>query len=503
MHDCIVIGAGPGGIVCTKELIEHGVSDVVCVDRRDGIGGTFRDTYDGLTLTSSVTFSMFSDFWPGDDRHNDFWTKSEAVDYWTRYADHFGVTPKVRTGMDVVDVRDEGSAWEVELGSGEVLAAHRLVLATGNNSVPRTPRWAEDLVGVERLHVHDYRTPGRFAGLRVLVVGGGESASDVALEIAEVADMCWVSLRESAGWIVPRRRGTMAADIATHRGVWGLPREWGVRLTSEIIELERGRNDPVYDAVADLNGRIPSRLGIWGTYGTKTLALPRAIAAHGAEVVGEVRAVHDGGRRLDTSDGARLSDVDVVVFCTGYENRIDVLPPHLRQCDPRGLYKHVFHADYGDRIAWIGWARPNFGSQFPVMEMQARLVARMFSARSALPPPDVVRRIAEDDRERWHRQFEDVARRIPSLVDYHRYMDDLAGLIGCTPPLWRYALLHPRLWSRLVYGPQQATQFRLRGPGAKPRIARDIISRLPRSRFNHVVQLGLRGRARYPLSVLR
>jgi len=78
-------------------------------------------------------------------------------------------------------------------------------------------------------------------------------------------------------------------------------------------------------------------------------------------------------------------------------------------------------------------------------------------------------------------------------------MDDLARLIGCEPPLRRYLLRHPRLWLRMVYGPTQGTQFRLRGPGRKVALARDILGKLPLSPFNHVVKAGLRGRLRYLL----
>ncbi len=41
MSDCIVIGAGPGGLVCTKELLEQGLSDVVCLEQASDVGGVF------------------------------------------------------------------------------------------------------------------------------------------------------------------------------------------------------------------------------------------------------------------------------------------------------------------------------------------------------------------------------------------------------------------------------------------------------------------------------
>ena len=68
MLDCIVIGAGPGGLACTKELLEQGLREVVCLEQASDVGGVFANTYDSLVLTSSATISMFSDFWIGDGK---------------------------------------------------------------------------------------------------------------------------------------------------------------------------------------------------------------------------------------------------------------------------------------------------------------------------------------------------------------------------------------------------------------------------------------------------
>lgn len=84
IYECIVVGAGPGGIVATKELLENGFDNVLCLEQSGGIGGVFAKGYDNLELTSSATFSMFSDFLnkPGEENH--FWSKEEAVSYWKR-----------------------------------------------------------------------------------------------------------------------------------------------------------------------------------------------------------------------------------------------------------------------------------------------------------------------------------------------------------------------------------------------------------------------------------
>ncbi|MFN6496357.1 MAG: flavin-containing monooxygenase [Nostoc sp. DedQUE01] len=498
MLDCIVIGSGPGGLVCTKELLEQGLHNIVCLEQASDIGGVFANTYDSLILTSSATMSMFSDFWIGDGNQHAFWTKKEAVDYWKRYAQHFGVFERIRFNSKVVGVVQHVSeTWQIQLEFGETLASKRVVLAMGNNAVPSYPAWKDLLTDVEYSHSKEYRNAGRFVGKNVLVVGGGESGSDLALEISRVANNCWVSLRNTTGWVAPRRRGIYAADISTHRGVWGLPRNYGATLSKAIYKAEWNYKDPVHDIAVELNKKIKAKKGVWGIYGTKTFSLPKAIAHHGCKVAGEIVKVEDGGKTLHTADGEILQNIDAIVFSTGYKNYVPFLPEDIRKSDPRSLYKHMFHPTYQDKIVWIGWARPGFGSQFPIMEMQARLFALICKGEKTVPVPAEMERIASVDRVTNLEQFEHNAHRVRSLVDYHRYMDDLASVIGCKPPLWEYFFTHPRIWLRMVYGATQATQFRLQGPGQKKSLAHEILMKLPISKLTHIVKAGLKGRVIY------
>ena len=498
MLNCIVIGAGPGGLVCTKELLEQGINRVVCLEQAEDVGGVFTKAYDSLRLTSSATISMYSDFWLGDGNEHKFWTKEEAVNYWKKYAKHFGVLDHIRFNSKVVGVTQQGSeGWQVELANGDTLLTKRIAMATGNNAIPKFPAWKDSLTEVEVSHSRQFRNGKKFAGKNVLVVGGGESGSDVALEASRVAKNCWVSLRNTTGWVAPRKRGIYAADVSTHRGVWGLPRDYGATLSQAICQAELSQKDPVHDATVKLNEKITAKKGVWGTYGTKTFSLPKAIVHHDCQVVGEIVKVEDGGKTLHTADGKVLSDIDAVAFCTGYKNYVPFLPEGLRQTDPRSLYKHMFHPKYQDKIVWIGWARPGFGSQFPVMEMQARFFAMVCKGERTLPTPAEIERIACIDRATNLEQFEHNAHRVRSLVDYHRYIDDMAGLIGCEPPLWKYFFLHPRIWLRMVYGATQATQFRLQGPGCKESLAQELLMKLPVSKPTHIVKAGLKGRVIY------
>ncbi len=304
-------------------------------------------------------------------------------------------------------------------------------------------------------------------------------------------------MRDSTGWVAPRYRGTRAADISTHRGVWGLPREFGPTLTKDIYEAEHDHKCSVHDTAVELNKMVRAKKGVFGIFGTKTFSLPEAIVQHGCNLVDGIVKVEDGGRTLHTSDGKILKHVDAVIFATGYTNLIEFSPDELQRTDPRSLYKHMYHAHYGDSIAWIGFAGPNFGSQFPLMEIQSRLLALVCAGKHSLPGPVEMEQVAAHDRAAFMEQFEDNAHRIRSLVDYFRYMEQMAAIIGCSPPLKKYFFTNPGLWLKMVYGAANATQFRLCGPDAKKVDASDILNKLPISKLTHIVKAGMKGRFFY------
>ncbi len=495
----VVIGAGPGGLVAAKELLEHDIRNIVVLEKGDRIGGLFSGSYDGLHLTSSACFSMFSDMPIGAGEESRFWKKAEVVDYWHRYASNFGVLPTIRFGTAVtsVDRLDDGR-WVVATMDGPSLIADHVIIASGNNVHPVRPDWADAATDVPCIHSADYRSPADYEGRRVLVVGGGESASDITLEIAEVAEQVFISLRNGAGWVTPRLRGALAADISTHRAFWKLPYWTGGRVSGKIIaaDRKRGEKDAILAAVAGLNMSVATPYGLRGTFGTKSLGLPTAIARHGAKVTGGVDRVEEGGATFITQQGERLTNIDAIVLATGFRSHVPFLQDGLSFRDPRTLFKNMIAPEIGGSLIWLGFARPTFGSQFPVMEMQARLAAQVVAGHLTLPDRNAMMAEAERDSRRWSVQFGHSGERVRGLIDYAHYMDDLARIVGCGPRLWRLLLTDPRLWLHVVYGPLQASQFRLHGPGAKPKLARDIILGLPVSPFNTVVKAGLTERLR-------
>lgn len=286
-YDVVVIGAGQAGLATGHELGRTGLSHVL-LEADEQVGGAWSRYYDSLTLFSPARFCSLPGLpMPGDP--NRYPTRDETVSYLRRYARHFGIP--VRTGAAVHRVQwDAGAGWGVELATGEVITARALIAATGGHRNPYRPRiTGEAAYGGKVLHVADYRTPDPFTEQRVVVVGAGNSAVQVAHELAQVADVTLATRRP----VSLRQQRPLGIDL--HYWV-----AW-----SGIDRLPLGRRAGTSVGVLDD-----------GTYAT-ALASGRP----------DRREMFVGF----TEDGVRWSDgrtepVDVVILATGYRPDLGYLP---------------------------------------------------------------------------------------------------------------------------------------------------------------------------------
>jgi dimethylaniline monooxygenase (N-oxide forming) len=216
-------------------------------------------------------------------------------------------------------------------------------------------------------------------------------------------------------------------------------------------------------------------------FGTKNFGLVEAIVAHGCVQKPGIESIEAAKVRF--VDGTEY-ECEEIIFTTGYRNTFPFLCEGLREIaaeaiDPRKLYKHCVHPRLGAEVFWCGFARPAFGAVPPMAEMQARWMALLCSGARTLPDIDDMQAVIERDARRECKQFADDAGRIRSLTDYVSYMDDVAGLVGCRPRLWKLWWSDRRVWRRVMLGPLTGAQYRLTGPGSRTEAARQTLMRTP------------------------
>jgi len=207
---------------------------------------------------------------------------------------------------------------------------------------------------------------------------------------------------------------------------------------------------------------------------TKRIAFVEDIVRGTAQLLPGI-AKCQGGKQVEFADGT-VEEVDVVLLCTGFQSTLPFFPL-IPQLDGRNLYKNIF-VPHEKNVGFIGYVRPNVGSLPAVTEMQARWFAGVLAGKLSLPSQSVMEKAIQEDGDTYTRNRPHHVNRHTSLVDYHVYMEQLAGFVGCRPQLWRF-WSQPQLLYKLLFGPMGCFQYRFHGYGAKPEAAYSAVAMIP------------------------
>jgi len=380
-----VIGAGPSGLAALKRLREAGV-DAECLEREGGIGGNWlfgaatSRVFASTRLISSKSLTEFTDF-PMPGHYPAYPDHRQCLDYLRAYADRHTLAPHIHLHAAVERIEPiggPGEGWRVACVAGPSRAYAGVVIASGHNHEPRWPAIPGSFTG-DHLHAADYKSPTQpvpIAGRRVLVIGGGNSGSDIAVECAQHAAAVVHSTRRGY-FVVPREVYGRPADLRGERllkmgaPVW-LRRFIGQRLIDRTIGLPWRHGLP----------RPDHRL--FETHPVINSDILSLIDTGRIRPAGDITAFD--GHDVVFREGTREA-FDVVIAATGYRISHPFLDARLLGGDtpdaaPR-LFMNLLHRNRDD-IAVVGLIQPDSG-QWGITDLQAALVARMAAAARSAP----------------------------------------------------------------------------------------------------------------------
>ena len=325
-HEVVIVGAGPAGLGAAARLRGSGFNPLV-IDRSDTIGAAWRTRYDSFRLHTIRWLSGLPGM-PIPSACGPWVARDDFVGYLERYAFRFGVTPQLGTQLEGLAPVDGG--WSMTTSQGQ-LEARRVVLATGACTQPRIPAWAgRESFGPPLIHSSAYRNSGPHAGSRVLVVGSGNSATEVAFDLASSGD-------------VTVEMAVRTPPTILRRDFNGIPTQLlGIALRRAPAAV----GDPLGAAMRRLTIPDLSHHGLVAPKAPysqflKTRGMP--VLDHG--FVSALRAgaitIRPGVSRLDGeavvhSDGSR-SRPDTVIAATGYRPGLESVLGPLGHIDDRGL----------------------------------------------------------------------------------------------------------------------------------------------------------------------
>lgn len=376
-----IIGAGPCGLTALKALTERGISGD-CFEKTDRLGGLWAlDTalgktsaYRSLHINTSREQTQFSDF-PMPAHFPDYPDRAQMCAYFEAYARHFGLTRSIVMNTEVRRVRPLGEGgYRVELSTGEARRYDGVIVANGHHSEPYRPALPGEFAG-DILHARDYRDPEnpiRLVGRRVVVIGAGNSAMDIATELAYSGCEVVLSVRRGAH-LLPKWVLGKPVDQTSLLPQW-LPRRARRTINRFLLDLIQG------DLRAYGWPEPDHRLG--DAHPTLSSEIPSLI--RNGRVVPKPAITGTAGSRLEFADGSHVS-VDAIVMCTGYNVSFPFFEPEfLAAPDNRIPLFFRVHKPGVDNLFFIGLCQ-TFGAIMPIAEVQGRWVAEQLSGEYELP----------------------------------------------------------------------------------------------------------------------
>jgi len=418
-----IIGAGSSGLTTAKALKERGV-EFECFEIGSDIGGMWRyendnglsSAYRSLHIDTSRDNLAYSDF-PIPKDQPDFLSHFEVIKYFEAYVDQFRLRPHIRFNTRVEKVeRDVGDgSWMVTLENGQTHRYRAVLVANGHLWDPRWATFPGKFDG-KVIHSHHYRTSEPFKDQNVLIVGIGNSAVDVAVDVCKTAKSTILSTRRSA-WIMPKY--IMGIPTDKWSSFLGRKLKLPTRLTRSLMQRL------MYLAVGNQEryGVPRPKHAIWQEHATLSQELLPYVGHGWIRVKSNVKELK--GNVVAFDDGTEVP-VDVIIYATGYKTSFPFIGKDVFRVDDDrvDLYRRVLSPSHPG-LYLMGLLQP-IGPTIPLVEIQAKWVADVLAGNISLPSEGAMNAEIDHHRKQLEKRYVRSAR-YTLEVDYKEYARQLHG----------------------------------------------------------------------------
>ena len=365
-----IIGAGPVGISAARALKSHGIA-YDQIESEGELGGNWRHgVYQSAHIISSRKTTEFPDF-PMPENYPDFPSAQQMLAYLESYAKHFQLLENIQFNCKVEQVIPEAESFRLVLADGTSRIYEGVVICNGHHWERRWPTYEGSFSG-ELMHSKDYKNPDQLRDKKVLVIGGGNSACDIAAEAARVGCSAHLSLR---------------------RGYWFLPKTIYGKPTAELLTT----NLPVWIQRLYLEVLLKIVVGDYRSYGL--MKPDHKIFEHHPTLNSELLhylkhgkiTPHGDIKRFDGDivefiDGTK-ERFDLVVCATGFNVSIPFLAPEIVAIE--GPVVKAFWgmaAPHHKQLFIYGWGQARYGFG-PLLTPASQLLAKLIILQRRLEHP--------------------------------------------------------------------------------------------------------------------
>ena len=421
-----IVGAGSSGLTACQVLGARGVP-FDCFEKGSMIGGNWRyendngtsSAYRSLHINSARKLMSYKAF-PMPEDYPDYPSHWQVAKYFDDYAERFGLKERITFNTEVVAAEPTGEGWEVAIedadGERRTEAYRAVVVANGHHWKPRWPEppfSGADAYEGEQMHVHHYREPNVLEGKRVLVLGIGNSAVDVAVESSRIAEKTFLAMRRGA-YVLPKFLGGKPIDESAPPISTYLPMSVRRVFMNRLLKMTVGE-------MTDYGLPKPDHKLLEAHPTVSSELLPRI--GHGDITVKPNIERFSGARTVRFDDGSE-EEIDLVIYCTGYKIEFPFLDESIfaARDNRMPLYKRAVSVE-NPGLYFIGFIQP-LGPIMPIAEAQSEWIADLLTEGASLPLADQMRReIAAY--ERWMDKRFVSSKRHTIEVDFHPYLREI------------------------------------------------------------------------------
>jgi len=368
----VIVGAGPAGLATAGCLSHHGCQDYVIIDEASHLGHSWRNHYDRLHLhtvkrLSHLPHMTFPEGYPT------YASREQVVTYLEAYAKKMDINPALSTKVN--SISRTGDVWQIASDKENYTASH-VVIATGVNRIPHQPSWpAQESYQGKILHSRAYKNPSSTEGENVLVVGMGNTGSEIALDLANANKNVFLSVR-SAISLVPRDLNGRPVQ-ETAKILAKVPFGLGDWIGSQIRKVYFGDVSKYGLEISKVHPTVQLRES--GKTPVIDLGTIDAIKNGKIKVLKDIARFTNSG--VMTIDDQRIS-VDTVLLATGYRAQVeDFMPsvtPHLNE---HGIPQSPFGSGELEGSYFIGYDNYKLGGILGTIRDESQKIADLIISK--------------------------------------------------------------------------------------------------------------------------
>jgi hypothetical protein len=367
----LVIGAGFTGLGMARALREAGIA-YDQVEAADRVGGNwYQGVYQHVHIVSSKATTEFPGY-PMPADYPPFPSAAQMHAYLESFATHFQLYDQLELRRRVSRAEPTGTdQWTVTFEDGEVRRYRGVIVCNGHHWKAKLPSYPGHFTG-QYFHSAHYKTTDVLVGRRVLVIGAGNSACDIAVDAAREAASADISIR-SGTWILPKT--VFGAPLMDHLHGW-VPQAAQRAFVKLLVRLFVGD-------YRSLGLPIPAH-DVYDKHPTINSLLPYYLRHGRVHVRPAIQSWHE--RTVTFVDGTS-AEYDLIIAATGFDVAFPFLPAGLVPVEravpqlPMGSFPERVRGLY-----ILGWMQPRLGVG-PLVEAGAPAICELIKAQAHMRHP--------------------------------------------------------------------------------------------------------------------